>query len=245
VTPKVVIAVSVDGEYPSASIAIGTAHQIYSMPFTMVRVFSEDVVRARNRLAQAVLDTTDATHVLWWDTDEYVPDVQGTLDAMLASGHDVVGAAYVRKRKPRTIVGVPLGASLETLTVLGAFTEMRAIGFGFTLTSRHALEVVGDSARKYIDVLSSGERVRTADRFGLAYRHLGGKGDLCECAWGADVFNSPEPCEDVEMVSEDYSFCLRWREPYGAAGELRVPPGRVHLYTPKIPLQHFGMHAYE
>ncbi len=224
--PKLVIAVSVDGEYPSAPISIGTAHQLYSMPFTMVRVFSEDVVRARNRLAQTVLDTTDATHVLWWDTDTFVPDVQGTLDAMLASGHDVIGAEYPRKRKPRASVGVPLAGELARSMV-----EMSAIGFGFTLTSRIALQAV--SADGYIDVLSNGDRIKTVNRFGLAYRHLEGNEGLCA---GADVDGY---CENemslVELVSEDYSFCLRWRQ----------QGGRIFMLTPPTPLQHMGMHAYE
>jgi hypothetical protein len=231
--PRLIIAVSVDGEYPSAQISIGTAHQLYSMPFTMVRVFSEDVVRARNRLAQTVLDTTDATHVLWWDTDTFVPDVQGTLDAMLASGHDVIGAAYARKRKPRASVGVPLvTGSNETLPDGAKIREMSAIGFGFTLTSKAALTYVGQFADDYIDVLASGDRVRTANRFGLAYRHLGTyPGDnelgLCECDNG--------PCHHVELVSEDYSFCLRWRK----LGK------RIFMIEPSTPLQHMGMHAYE
>jgi len=221
--PKLVIAISVDGEYPSAPICIGTAHQLYSMPFTMVRVFSEDVVRARNRLAQTVLDTTDATHVLWWDTDTFVPDVQGTLDAMLASGHDVIGAAYPRKRKPRATVGVPLAGAKP----VNGIVEMSAIGFGFTLTSRAALTYVGQFADDYIDVLSNGERVTTANSFGLAYRHLLGDNGLCECE---------QPCNgNVELVSEDYSWCLRWRK----LGK------KVFMLMPPSPLQHMGMHSYE
>lgn len=244
-TPKVVIAVSVDGEYPSASIAIGTADQISAQALAFgsfaVRVFSDDVVRARNRLAQSIIDTTDAEYVLWWDTDTYVTNLKGTIGKMLASGHDVIGAAYPRKRKARAIVGVPKGGK----SPVDGIVEMNAIGFGFTLTSRQALERVGTSARTYIDVLSTGEHVRTADRFGLAYRHIAGDGEICECAWGADVYGSEDPCENVELVSEDYSFCLRWRDTWSAPPAQGGTAGRVYMLVPDLPVQHFGTFAYE
>jgi len=241
VTPKVVIAVSVDGEYPSAPIAIGTADQISAQALGFgsfaVRVFSDDVVRARNRLAQTIVDTTDATHVLWWDTDNYVQNLKGTIGRMLESGHDVIGAAYARKRKTRTLVGIPKG---EHVYPVEGIAEMRAIGFGFTLTSRAALERVGTRARKYIDVLSTGERVRTADRFGLAYRHLDEDGDICTCS---------EPiaglCDNVELVSEDYSFCLRWTDTWSAPPDQGGTAGRVFMLVPDERVQHFGTFAYE
>lgn len=239
------IALSVDGVYPTAPIAIGTARQVYSMPFALVQVFADDVVRARNRLAQSILDTTDADYILWWDTDMFIPDLQGTLDAMILSGHDVIGSEYPRKRKPRTMVGKPLPGAFPAPRERGTITEMSAVGFGFTLTSRRALEFVGASARKYFDVLENGDRVLTADRFGLAYRHLDGQGDLCECAYGPDVYGNEEPCANVELVSEDYSFCLRWREPYDEAGRKRTMSGRVYIHTPNVPNQHIGPHAYD
>lgn len=85
---------------------------------------------------------------------------------------------------PYTRKGYPLRFAhkgLEGAQRDGDLLEVAGVGFGFTLTSRRCLEQMTVSARMYFD---DGKQV--ADLFGLLY-------------------------EDVGLLSEDLSFCKRWR----------------------------------
>jgi hypothetical protein len=232
-----VLAACVDGVPETAQVNHEWAKQFYGTfsamgEATHVVVYSADVVRARNRIAQHVIDSlTAATHVLWWDTDMFVDDHVSLIREMIELGVDVVGAPYARKRKPRTEVGIPIlpgvrwqGARVQS--PMGEATEMSAVGFGFTLTSVDSLRRVGNITDSYMDRQESGDIIRTENLFGLAYRHLS-DGSICD-----------EPCgHNVELLSEDYSFCLRWRS----------TGGRIWLYRPNrnlAPVSHVGDHAY-
>lgn len=219
---RVVIAVSVDGIWPTAPVTIGTMDQIHKTGFPDVRVFADDVVRARNRLARTAL-TYDATHVLWWDTDQYVSDpaiVTRMLDIMDARDLDVLGAAYPRKRKKPSVVGIMKpGGDMDTPPLV----EMLAVGFGFTLTTRRALEAV--EATWYTDTFEEGERrlsAATRNIFGHVYVR-------------PDGTIAPDGGVDTTLVSEDYSFCARWL----ATG------GRVWMYAGEgAPVLHVGTYAF-
>ena len=170
-------------------------------------MFSVDIVRARNRAARKVLvDMPDVTHVLWWDSD-VVPRDLSIVKHMLATQEHLIGAPYLRKSE------APAWTHMGELDALG---HVRGVGFGFTITSVVCLRLMASMSRKYTDFLSDGTEVDdTADVFDLQYaRHPSGK---------------------TMKLSEDFSFCERWRG-YG---------GRVCLYTgPGSILSHVGSKAF-
>lgn len=217
-----VLAASIDGLPETATVTNGWAQQFYRTQCAHYVTYSQDVVRARNRVAQHVLDhIPDATYVLWWDTDMFVESHTALIERLLESGLDVVGAAYPRKRKPRSDVGVPLD-----MPDVDGFQAMRAIGFGFTLTSVEALRRLGahPDTLTYTDKHEDGRRIKTKALFGLAY---------------VDVANDIIGCRadgESELVSEDYSFCARWRINCGGAIWMYHPPG--------FPVKHVGEYAY-
>lgn len=217
-----VLAASIDGTPETATVTNGWAQQFYRTQCAHYVTYSQDVVRARNRVAQHVIDHfPSATHILWWDTDTVVSNHAGVIEYMLGTKCDVIGAAYPRKRKPRSEVGVALGTEdIDRLQI------MRAIGFGFTITSVDALRQLGahSDTLTYTDKHEDGRRIKTKDLFGLAY---------------VDVENDVLGCRadgESELVSEDYSFCARWRISCDGTVWMYHPPG--------FPVKHVGDHAY-
>lgn len=192
-TPRILIAMPMrEGFERTASIArahVELANRYVPGCFTLPMVYAEDVVRARNRIAHIALETRPAiTHVLWWD-DDIFPDDYAIIERMLATKEHLIGAPYTRKTSPATWTHVLLDDRDPEDNVL----EVRFVGMGFTLTSRRCLEYVSSESDRYADVTTSpGPWPEVADCFGHMFEHLptGGRGKL----------------------SEDYSFCKRWRD---------------------------------
>jgi hypothetical protein len=180
--------------------------------------FDGDVVRARNRLAWYVLrEMPDATHVLWWDSDIVPLERTGPLvAALLGSGEDVIGVSYVKKSRPMW-THMALNVPTDTDVARGR-QHVLAVGFGFTLTSTRALREVAASVPRYTDMGSDQKEVPgTPDMF--------------------DLVRAPHPTRPdvVWKLSEDFSFCHRWRE----------LGGNVALYLgDDAALAHVGPHAY-
>jgi hypothetical protein len=219
------------------------------------RLFTDcDLVRARSRAVRMCVESPTATHLLHWDADVVGnrSEVRSALDGMLASGHDFVGAPYPRKRLhwDRVAMAVSQGTVLErqdpeylqaaaydypyrlggpsgeaegraAIEVRNGCVEVEAMGFGFTLTSRRCLERMWQA---YAPTLSFGDVL---------------DGQL---AWTVALFqlalppqNEVPPYAIDPLLSEDYSFCARWR----ALGE------SVHLYVGNgSPLHHVGSHVF-
>lgn len=215
---RLIVAAPVDGSFPSAPVTIGWAQQVYQCGIQTIVTYAEDVVRARNRLvAQAFESFGDFTHIIWWDVDQYVTDPT-LITRMLNTGHDVIGTNYPRKRKTGERVGVPIEPR-----VVGpdGCIEARAIGLGLAIMSRRALENVGRTSRVYTAKNEDGSRLLCRDIFG--HRFIDGDGDIASIE-----------SDDDQLVSEDYSFCARWR----SLG------GRVWM-MPSNGVQHIGLHAFD
>jgi hypothetical protein len=232
-TPRLVIATPVRAaEMHAASVSLGYAEMLTKLHRLRLTseilsgsiTFGADIVRGRNRIAAKVLrEHHDATHVLWLDDDQWVEDV-AIIPEMIATGADVIGAPYTNKRHPLRWVHqqlVPrLGGAGDAIVEQGrALLEVAGVGFGFTLTSVAALELLSDGERVYTDHPNPH---RVANIFGQLYWHPG-------LDAGLDV-----PPEDQALLSEDFSFCLRWRR----------LGGRVYIYAKAGLVHHAGAHAW-
>lgn len=250
-TPRILVYTPTFGVPSTASVAVGY-HLAYvglrdalGLEMLEARFFTEcDLVRARSRAVRLFLEHSTATHLLHWDSDVVgdAPAMAEALKLMLLSGHDLVGAPYPRKRVrwEQVAVAVAEGArlpgELETaayeypyallggedgeraeVQVKGGCLEVDHLSFGFTLTSRECLESMW---RAYAPHLSFGDRMEG------------------EIAWTVALFQLVTPPQMDRppyavgpLLSEDYSFCARWKR----------LGGKVHMYIgPGAPMHHIG-----
>jgi len=223
-TPKLVIATPVRAaDMLAASVSYGYAQMLTRIhrvvPCEVLDgsiTFAADIVRGRNRIAAQVLrEHPDVTHVLWVDDDQWIEDV-AVVPELLALGVDVVGVPYTNKRPPLRWVHQPLTppAPME-----GDLLPVAGVGFGFTLTSARALRELSARAVIYTD---HPHAHRVANIFGHMYYHP------------AQDAGARVPEENMALLSEDYSFCLRWRR----AG------GKVYVYAKGGIVHHAGPHAW-
>ena len=194
-----VVATPVDGaDIWSARVTLGYAENLrmlsHEMPVATVVEYARDVVRARNRVASLVLSEFPAmTHVLWWDDDQW-PEDRGIVRKMIDSGEDLIGAPYTSKMLPLRWVHQLLH---PCPVAVGGVQAVRAVGFGFTLTTRRCLEDMTAAHRKYRDWP---RETRPANLFGQLYESPMLSGGLY----------TPE--DEECLLSEDFSFCKRWRD---------------------------------
>ena len=194
-TYNLVVATPIDGaDVWSADVKLGWAEQLralsHDMPIQAVVTFAQDVVRSRNRIVGIILrDYPETTHVLWWDNDQY-PEDRRVVQAMLASGEDVIGAPYTNKRSQ--YAGYSSTASRRKPEIDG-IQEVRALGFGFTMTTTKGRRNMAEHSRIYKD----SSRPQT---FAGCVRSV------------FDQVIPGAPPEDDARLSEDFSFCKRWRE---------------------------------
>ncbi len=217
------IATPVRGGQPlAAPVAFGYSESVrklsHLMPVEMIPpavAFPSDIVRARNRIAAMVLrEFPHVDNVLHWDDDEWPEDVHA-IERMLATGEDVIGLPYTNKKLPVRWLHSPLPHQPEPERDR---LEVRGIGFGLTITSRHCLLRMSAAARKYTDHPSPH---KVADIFGQLYDH-------------PDIGGDPTS-EDAMLLGEDFSFCARWRR----------LGGRVYVYAgPGNIVSHSGPHAF-
>lgn len=209
------IATPVRGGGLNAHVTVGYSEHVRklsrTMPFGEVPALSSfvcDVVRARNRIAAKVIRDGIASHVLWWDDDEWPEDV-GIVKRMIATMEDFIAAPYTNKTEP--IRWHHQSRTLRDADSRGLL-EVDYVAMGFTMTTVECLRRVSEPARKYTDYPTSDV---VADIFGLLYD---GPGD-----------------ETDSLMSEDYSFCKRWRDVGGRIWVDGRPGNIVH---------HVGARAY-
>lgn len=184
------------------------------MPIFAHVSISRDPIRARNRLAAMVLQEpslAQVTHVLWLDDDQWADD-PGIVQRMLDTGEHLIGAPYTGKQHPVQ----PVPVLLDSRTPQGELLEVRGLGFGFTLTSRACLEKMTATARIYTD---HPDARKVGNLFGQLYDQV--------------VIGSDSSDADM-LLSEDLSFCKRWRD----------LGGRVVMYTGPGVVLHAGPHAF-
>lgn len=182
--------------------------------------FTKDIVRARNRATHLALSMDGWDRILWWDDDVLLGDY-GLVGKMLEIDEDIVGAPYTTKgERPRwahTVFPNQVMA-LDSRHLL----SVRAVGFGFTMTTRRMLGEMSRKARKYRDARSDGTSTKIANVFGHLYERI-------VADWKDE--------EDDTLMSEDFSFCKRWREDHG---------GKIWIYGgPGNLLGHVGARAYD
>jgi hypothetical protein len=228
-TPRILIATPTDGRPDSAHVT-WAYHQAVrnlersgcvSLPATIG--FSDDLAKARSRLARVALERDGWDAVLWLD-DDVAPQDVSIIGRMASSGHDVIGAPYPRKRIPALIPYKPLASTLETgrLSVEGDCTEVELLAFGCMLTSRRCLESMvaayreGDWFSDSHDGIVARETVAIFGQVQTPTREVDGH-------------------RHRDLLGEDYSFCYRWR----AIG------GRVMMYVGAgAPVRHIGGHEF-
>lgn len=220
--PELVICTPVRGaEWGSAPVAVGYSETLrwlsHEMPvheIPPVITATVDVGRARNRLAALVLrEFPFARKVLWWDDDLW-PEDRRVAREMLDTTADVVAAPYTNKTKPLRWVHWRLDPCPPSE---GPLMPVRGVGFGFTMTTLACLRAMSDRARIYTDWPSTN---KVADIFGHLYEPHP---------------QYPDDRERDSKLSEDFSFCKRWREDLG---------GKVYIYEKAGILRHAGPHAW-
>ena len=210
------------GDLHSTSISVGYVEFIRALQQSMpvdtlspILTYNCDNIRARNRIAATVLrepDFAKVTHVLWCDDDNW-PEDSRIVKEMMALGEDFVAAPYTNKRKPLRWVHQILDH--RPAVDENGLMEVRGVGFGFTMTSRACLEKMSNAARRYTDTPNPH---KVANIFGQLY----------------DRFTPGEDPEDECLLSEDFSFCKRWRE----------MGGKIHLYAKSGIIIHAGPHPF-
>ncbi len=186
-----------------------------------VQQWSADVVRVRSRYVSHFLNQTECTHLLFLDADiEVSPKV---IRGMLAAGKDFVGAPYPRRegvdwKRVRDVQDMPAEAVAYRYPVrllddkLEVFPngcgEVEALPLGCALLTRKGLQDMSDAhpALAFDDGL-----------------------------FGPSVALFQLILAGRALMSEDFSFCHRWRARGGA----------VWMYLGDgSPVNHHGEHVY-
>jgi hypothetical protein len=181
------------------------------MKFALETMRNESLItRARNNMVAGFLARPECTHLLFVDAD--IGFAATDVLRLLCSNVDVVGGLYpVKSLPPRYVFNaVPNPASvLDDPELL----EVRHVGTGFVLIRRTVLEALAAAHPEL--------RYRDSANYGKAYEpHM--------CA----LFDTSID-EAGDYLSEDWTFCKRWRD----------LGGRVFART-DIKLDHHGSHCF-
>jgi hypothetical protein len=189
-----------------------------------------DLVRSRSRSVHKFLTASDADYMLFVDSDiEFEPEV---IEAMLAEKKDMIGCPYPKKLVHWDVVeqavrhGLParLGAYEFVLRMVvprsaedidGLSLPVEGLGLGLLLVSRDALALMDDHYSRSP---------------GLVFKDDGNGEALTTALFSLMV--DPER----KLLSEDFSFCERYRK----------IGGQVWCYLGKgSPVKHTGSHVHE
>lgn len=211
--------------------------------------FSDDLARARSRCVSVALQQPGWKWLLFWD-DDVAPadtDIIHRMEAVAKeNGYDVIGAPYPRKRINVAFPYKPMTSALKEGRLKiwtcrkcagcntpgswceKACVEVEYLAIGFMMISRHCLEQmvkfyadewftdpINEDPTKSREVVALFKPVTTPEKTILDF--------------------NKKPMRYRELLSEDYSFCYRWR---GMGG-------KVHMYLGDgSPLPHIGPHAF-
>jgi hypothetical protein len=194
----------------------------------------KDNIRARSRGARMLLDS-DCDYILFWDRDNAPHDAAMHIKMMLqtaAQGHELLGCTYPKKEidfekvaeyaashpgataKQLESAGQTWVVSTKGTTSTNGVAEVEGLGFGFILVSRRCVE---DMAGAYgADPALHGMYTPT----------FVDKGSPTVALFMMHAM------PDGRLLSEDYSFCERWRR----------LGGKVSMLC--LPVDHIGSHVY-
>lgn len=156
-----------------------------------------DIPELRNMLATLWYDRTDAEWFLGVDADmAFYPEL--ILD-MLKFGKPLMGCFYPKRTLPISFVGKPLPGEQRRE---GGFLEVEAVGGGVLMFNRECIKMLLDSGQAVSD---------TALSHHVSRDHL--------ASWGVNrIIRAFDKIKtDRGEISEDYSFCRRYRN---AGGEV-------------------------
>lgn len=164
-----------------------------------------NVNRARNSCAAKFL-SGDATHLMFVDADiQWSPD---SVIKLMQADKDIVGGIYPQKTlPPKMVVNTIDNGERE-----GDLVEVGTIGTGFMLIKRNVFErMIQEGATKYTDAIGLSD-VENDHQY--------------------DFFNCTIDSQG-RYLTEDWSFCRRWRQ----------LGGKIWADT-SIPLAHVGYHRF-
>ena len=177
-----------------------------NLNFTIDTLSNEsNVNRARNSCAAKFL-AGDATHLMFVDAD--IQFRAEDIVKLIAHDKEIVGGIYPQKTLPPKMVVNTLDNSRRE----GDLTEVGTMGTGFMMIKRGVFErMIEEGAQKYTDAigLSSVENDHQYDFFNCTIDSQG------------------------RYLTEDWSFCRRWRQ----------LGGTIWADT-TIPLVHVGYHRF-
>ena len=156
--------------------------------YTVDIVSNESLItRARNNLTARFLSNKAATHLMFIDVD-LAFDTEDILK-MLLNNQDVVGGVYPMKKLPTSYV---VNMVTNPVTDGKDLVEVSTLGTGFLMIKRHVIEKMVQHHPE------------------LKYKDNIGFGKECEPFMYA-LFDTMID-EDGNYLSEDWTFCYRWRK---------------------------------
>lgn len=227
---RLVIATPVDGS-PSTAVVSHRYHvsvrqleRAGSVVIPAELCFADDLARARSRCVNFALKRPDWDWMLWIDDDVAFDSniVPRMVEKAQANEYQVLAAPYPRKRIPTQFPYKPLA---KNQPVVHDCIEVEWIAFGFVLTSRSCLETMCDAySNEWFTDMHTGEPSEVVALFKQVHTR---ESQIVKADGSKMRFR--------ELLSEDYSFCHRWRE----------IGGLVHMYVGEgAPLGHVGGHVY-
>jgi hypothetical protein len=218
--------------YVQSVLALARLAHKNNWDFLFESISYAEVSEARNYLVTRFIDKTDATHLLFVDTDMGFP--ARLVSDMLAIGKPVVGVVAPKRRidlqrladlartEPDTERAVAKAHEFVVRRLASAaapkngFIEVEHCGAGILLIERRCIEELLRRAPELSDVTAKGRAPLTKDLSRLIR-----------------VFD-PMLGREGTRLSEDFSFCHRWRQLCGG----QVWANVAHTIT------HVGLHHF-
>lgn len=157
-----------------------------------------DIAELRSMATTIWFDTMpSSSHILFIDADMgFAPEL---ISDMLMFDEPLIGAIYPQRKLPLSWAGSGTGASVTQRR--GDFMEVEGVGFGCTLISRACIQAMID---KYPELIDSRLHLHPA---GETLRQTGTNRLL--------RFFEKMDIPERGIVSEDLSFCIRYRQAGG------------------------------
>lgn len=236
-TPRILIATPVDGNPATATVSHGYHQKVreliqsgaITVPSNLT--FADDLARARSRCVWYALQIPEWEWVLWWD-DDVVPHDITIVNRMIECaewhGVNVIGAPYPRKRIPAQFPYRPLDKDIASgsMPFENGAVPVEWLAFGFMLTSRHCLECMVEHYKE--EWFTDGHDSNNPHETVALFRQVMTKTEMVTMPDGTRRRHR-------ELLSEDYSFCHRWRQMNGT----------ILMYVGEgSPLAHVGRHSF-
>ncbi|OYX35085.1 MAG: hypothetical protein B7Y99_04315 [Caulobacterales bacterium 32-69-10] len=201
-SPNIVVAIPAYGgiapEHAYAVLRLQAHLQAQGTPVRVIQLLQTEISRARNRLAAQFLAVPEATHLLFIDSDiQFEPQ---TVDALLAADKPVVGCPYPKRY-------IDLDRLIEAARRLTDRAQIVASALDFVVVPGAEGAEVENGLCKVAGLGMGLCLIRREVFARLAATGAMGRDD--------DTPAVPGPVlgyfDQVERLSEDLSFCHRWR----------------------------------